>query len=90
MVIHCGLNIAGERLKGVVLDSWVIAMMLGASIFLGVLALFAFLWAIKSGQFDDEEKFLNGAKYDSEDELNDAANKERKKEELKRKLTVPE
>ena len=34
------------------MDSWVIAMMLGASIFLGGLALIAFLWGIKSGQFD--------------------------------------
>jgi len=59
-------------------------MMLGASIFLGAIALIAFLWAIKNGQFDDEEKFLNAAKFDSEDELNDAVNQERKKEELKK------
>lgn len=65
------------------MSDWVIAMMLGASIFLGAVALFAFLWAIKNGQFDDEEKFLNGAKFDNEDDLNDAANLERKKEELK-------
>ncbi len=66
------------------MSDWVIAMMLGASIFLGAVALFAFLWAIKNGQFDDEEKFLNGAKFDNEDDLNDAANLERKKEELKK------
>lgn len=72
------------------MDGWLIAMMLGASIFLGAVALFAFLWAIKNGQFDDEEKFLNAAKYDGEDELNDAANQERKKEELKKKNYRPE
>jgi len=66
------------------MDDWVIAMMLGASIFLGAVALFAFLWAIKNGQFDDEEKFLNASKYDGVDELNDAVNRERKKEELKK------
>ncbi|MBU0720567.1 cbb3-type cytochrome oxidase assembly protein CcoS [bacterium] len=66
------------------MDNWVIAMMLGASIFLGAVALFAFLWAIKNGQFDDEEKFLNAAKFDGEDELNDAVKQERKKEDLKR------
>lgn len=66
------------------MSDWVIAMMLGASIFLGAVALFAFLWAIKNGQFDDEEKFLNGAKFDNEDDLNDAVNLERKKEELKK------
>ena len=66
------------------MDSWLIVMMLGGSIFLGGLALFAFLWAVKNGQFDDEEKFLNAVKYDGEDELNDAVNLERKKEKLKR------
>ena len=66
------------------MDSWIIAMMLGASIFLGAIALSAFLWALKNGQFDDEEKFLNGAKFDGEDELNDAVNQELKKEKLKK------
>lgn len=66
------------------MDSWVVAMMLGASIFLGALALFAFLWAIKNGQFDDEEKFLSAAKFDGQDELNDAVEQERKREKLKR------
>jgi len=66
------------------MDDWVIAMMLGASIFLGAIALFAFLWAVKNGQFDDEEKFLNAVKFDSEEDLNDAVNAERKKEELKK------
>ncbi|MEA1920901.1 MAG: cbb3-type cytochrome oxidase assembly protein CcoS [Campylobacterota bacterium] len=67
------------------MDSWVIAMMLGASIFLGSLALIAFLWGIKSGQFDDEEKFRNQALFDGEDALNDAVELERKKESLKKK-----
>ncbi len=66
------------------MDTWVIAMMLGASIFLGSIALFAFLWAVKNGQFDDEEKFLNASKFDGVEELNDAVNQERKKEELKK------
>ena len=67
------------------MDGWLIAMMLGGSIFLGGLALMAFLWAVKNGQFDDEEKFLNAVHFDSEDELNDAVNLERKKEKLKKK-----
>jgi cbb3-type cytochrome oxidase maturation protein len=66
------------------MDSWVISMMLGASVFLGAIALFGFLWAVKNGQFDDEQKFLNATKFDGEDELNDAVNQERKKEELKK------
>jgi len=66
------------------MDSWVIAMMLGASLFLGAIALFAFLWAIKTGQFDDEKRFLDATKYDGEDELNAAVEQEKKRDELKR------
>ena len=67
------------------MDSWVIAMMLGASIFLGSLALGAFLWGIRSGQFDDKEKFLNQPLLDDEDALNEAAMVEKRREELKKK-----
>lgn len=66
------------------MDSWVIIMMMSASIFLGSIALFGFLWAVKNGQFDDKDKYLNAVKYDGEDELNDAANLQRKKEEYKK------
>jgi cbb3-type cytochrome oxidase maturation protein len=66
------------------MDSWVISMMLSVSVFLGAIALVGFLWAVKNGQFDDEEKFLSATKFDGEDELNDAVNQERKKEELKK------
>ncbi|MEN8303376.1 MAG: cbb3-type cytochrome oxidase assembly protein CcoS [Campylobacterota bacterium] len=66
------------------MDNWIIVMMLGVSIFLGAIALFAFLWAIKNGQFDDEEKFLNAAKFDNQEDLNDAVNIEKKREELKK------
>ena len=66
------------------MDNWVIVMMLSVSIFLGAIALFGFLWAVKNGQFDDKEKFLNGAKFDSEDELNDMIRQQEKKDKLKR------
>lgn len=66
------------------MDSWIVVMMLSVSIFLGAIGLFAFLWAIKTGQFDDEEKFLNAAKFDGVDELNDAVEQEKKKEALKK------
>jgi cbb3-type cytochrome oxidase maturation protein len=72
------------------MDSWVIAMMLGASLFLGAIALAAFLWGIKSGQFDDKEKMMNQPLYDDEDELNDAAEQERKRKELQKKNYRPE
>ena len=67
------------------MDSWVIAMMLGVSIFLGSIALVAFLWGIKSGQFDDEQKFLNAVKFDTQEDLNDAVDQEKKAKELKKK-----
>lgn len=67
------------------MDSWVVAMMLGVSLFLGGVALIAFLWAIKTGQFDDANRMMNQVKFDDEKELNDAADQEKKREELKKK-----
>ena len=72
------------------MDNWVVAMMLGASLFLGAIALFAFMWGVKNGQFDDEEKYLNATKFDNEEDLNAAVDLERKKEELKKKNYRPE
>lgn len=72
------------------MDSWVVAMMLGASLFLGGIALAAFLWGIKNGQFDDEKKMMNQVLYDDESELNDAAAQDRKREALKKKEYKPE
>lgn len=72
------------------MDSWVVAMMLGASLILGAIALGAFLWGIKNGQFDDETKMMNQVLYDDENELNDAANQQRKRKELKKKDYRPE
>lgn len=72
------------------MDSWVVAMMLGVSLFLGGVALIAFLWAIKTGQFDDANRMMNQVKFDDEKELNDAADQEKKREELKKKEYRPE
>ena len=64
----------------------VIAVMIGISTALGAFGLFALIWGIKTGQFDDKEKFLDGAKYDSQEELQYAIMMEKKKQEaLKRK-----
>jgi len=67
------------------MDSWVIVMMLGVSVFLGSLALLGIMWAIRTGQFDDKEKFLNQVHFDGEDELNDAARQAEKKKTMKKK-----
>ena len=67
------------------MDGWLVAMMLGASILLGAFGLWGLLWGIKSGQFDDHQKFLDGAQFDSEEALNDAVALEKKKEEILKK-----
>ena len=40
--------------------------------------LFLFIWAAKTGQFDDSSKIVNGLLFDSVDDLNDAIKKEKK------------
>ena len=58
-------------------------MMLGISLILGALALIGVMWAIKTGQFDDDEKTMNTVLFDGEEELNEAAEKERRKKEYR-------
>ncbi len=64
------------------MSSWIIAMMLGASILLGGFGLWALLWGIKTGQFEDKNKFLDGALQDSEEALQDAVMMEDKKKKI--------
>ena len=45
--------------------------------------LFLFIWAAKSGQFDDSNKLVNGLLFDSVDDLNDAINKDKNLKEAK-------
>ena len=45
--------------------------------------LFLFIWAAKSGQFDDSNKMVNGLLFDSVDDLNDAINKDKNLKEAK-------
>jgi cbb3-type cytochrome oxidase maturation protein len=59
----------------------IMALMLGVSTFLGALGLLALLWGLRTGQFDDQAKFLDGARFDGEEELKDAVMMEKKKEE---------
>lgn len=60
------------------MDPTLIAFMLGISIILGLLGLLFFIWALRSGQFDDENKMLQGLLYDDTGDLNSAANKSKK------------
>ena len=45
--------------------------------------LFLFIWAAKSGQFDDSNKIVNGLLFDSVEDLNDAISKEKNLKEAK-------
>lgn len=67
------------------MSSGIIAIMIGVSTFLGLIGLVGLLWGLKTGQFDDEKKFLDGVRDDGVDELRDAVDLEKKKKEaLKR------
>ncbi|DAB40324.1 MAG TPA: cbb3-type cytochrome oxidase assembly protein CcoS [Sulfurovum sp. UBA12169] len=57
----------------------IMILMLSVSTFLGALGLIALLWGVKTGQFDDQSKFLDAARYDNEEDLRDAAMIEEKK-----------
>ncbi|MEA3492644.1 MAG: cbb3-type cytochrome oxidase assembly protein CcoS [Campylobacterota bacterium] len=59
----------------------IIILMIGVSTFLGALGLIALLWGVKTGQFDDESKFIDGARYDNEEDLRDAKMMEEKRKE---------
>lgn len=65
----------------------IVILMIGVSTFLGSLGLIGLLWGVKSGQFDDQSKFIDGARYDSEEDMRDAKMMEdkRKKREEERK-----
>jgi cbb3-type cytochrome oxidase maturation protein len=54
------------------------AMMIGVSTILGLIALSALLWGLKTGQFDDQNKFID-SRFDGNEELQDAIRMEEKK-----------
>ncbi|MDN5043474.1 cbb3-type cytochrome oxidase assembly protein CcoS, partial [Aliarcobacter butzleri] len=56
-------------------------LIVGIIISAGLLLLF--VWAAKTGQFDDADRMLNNPLYDSVDDLNDAIRKEQKIKEEK-------
>jgi len=63
----------------------IITMMIGISTFLGALGLAALIWGIRTGQFDDQSKFIDGARFDNEEELRDAIQMEEKQKRAKEK-----
>jgi len=63
----------------------IVILMIGVSTFLGALGLIALLWGVRTGQFDDQSKFIDAARFDGEEELRDAAMMEKKQKEQKKK-----
>jgi cbb3-type cytochrome oxidase maturation protein len=63
----------------------IVILMIGVSTFLGALGLIALLWGVKTGQFDDQSKFIDAARFDGEEELRDAVMMEEKKKAQKMK-----
>jgi len=63
----------------------IVILMLGVSTFLGALGLIALLWGVRTGQFDDQSKFIDAARYDNEEDLRDAAMMQQKKKEHEEK-----
>ncbi|RDU55533.1 cbb3-type cytochrome oxidase assembly protein CcoS [Helicobacter sp. MIT 00-7814] len=58
----------------------IIALMLGVSLVLGFFGLLAFVWGLKNGQFDDENKMMEGVLFDSPEDLNKVASAEDKQD----------
>ncbi|CBG39893.1 Putative Cation transport subunit for cbb3-type oxidase [Helicobacter mustelae 12198] len=60
--------------------------MLFVSLLIGLLGFLVFLWGLKTGQFDDEKKMLQGiVLFDSTEDLNQAIKQEQKNKNGKEK-----
>ena len=62
----------------------IVILMIGVSTFLGAIGLIALLWAVRTGQFDDESKFIDATRFDNEEDLQDEAMMEEKKKAYKK------
>lgn len=62
----------------------IVVLMIGISTLLGSIGLLALIWAVRTGQFDDESKFIDAARYDNEEDLRDAVMMEKKKKKPRR------
>jgi cbb3-type cytochrome oxidase maturation protein len=60
--------------------------MIGISTLLGAIGLMALIWAVKTGQFDDHNKFTDAVRHDNEEDLQDAAMMQAKKQAHKEKM----
>ena len=58
--------------------SEVLTMMLIVGLFISFAILGIFIWGAKGWQFDDTKKMMDGLLFDSQDDLNDAINREKR------------
>ncbi|GAA9182486.1 cbb3-type cytochrome oxidase assembly protein CcoS [Helicobacter pylori] len=59
------------------MNTEILTIMLVVSVLMGLIGLIAFLWGVKSGQFDDEKRMLESVLYDSTSDLNEAVLQEK-------------
>jgi cbb3-type cytochrome oxidase maturation protein len=59
-------------------------MMLIVGLIVAFAILGMFIWGAKTGQFDDSRKMMDGLLFDSQDDLNDAIDRDNKKDSLKK------
>ncbi len=60
------------------MNTEILTIMLVVSVLMGLVGLIAFLWGVKSGQFDDEKRMLESVLYDSTSDLNEAILQEKR------------
>ncbi len=64
----------------------IVILMIGISTLLGAIGLIALIWAVKTGQFDDQNKFTDAVRHDNEEDLKDAVMMHEKKKAYKEKM----
>ncbi|MCQ2694384.1 cbb3-type cytochrome oxidase assembly protein CcoS [Helicobacter pylori] len=62
------------------MNTEILTIMLVVSVLMGLVGLIAFLWGVKSGQFDDEKRMLESVLYDSTSDLNEAILQKKRQE----------
>ncbi|GAA7139919.1 cbb3-type cytochrome oxidase assembly protein CcoS [Helicobacter pylori] len=75
MISSCNPNHKDKEM-----NTEILTIMLVVSVLMGLIGLIAFLWGVKSGQFDDEKRMLESVLYDSASDLNEAVLQEKRQE----------
>ena len=63
----------------------IVILMISVSTILGAIGLISLLWAVKTGQFDDHQKFTDAVRHDNQEDLEDAVRMENKSKAYKKK-----